>query len=303
MLVHIGYHKTATSFLQKRVFSQDGLFSLPWGAQSGQAVEYFVLTHSERFSPSEIRQNFIDQLPDDDDTVAVISHEALSGQPTKGRYYADRVAMRIHETFPEARIVIGIREQKKLLASLYYQYVKMGGTDPITKFIKTPTHRAGFRPTVRLDHFEYDLMLQLYQRHWKREDILVLPMEALESDHDRYVGQLLEFAGRPEDRIAPRDAVNIRRSGVAMRMERAFNRILPPPNPRPERYRDYPLAYRLKNRTLKVLERVVPSQTLDQIEHTKIVKHIENVVGDYFQDSNRRLAEMAGLDLKALGYF
>jgi hypothetical protein len=128
-------------------------------------------------------------------------------------------------------------------------------------------------------------------------------METLENDHDAYVGRLLNFAHRPDARIAPQASANTRRSSVAMSVERAFNRVLPPPDPRPETYRDYPLAYRIRNRTLSVLERIVPSEALDRIEHTRIANHIDAVVGDHFQASNHRLAEMTGLDLGALGYF
>ena len=56
-LVHIGYHKTATSFLQSNIFSNQTYFSQPWGKQPAKAVEWFILNHHERFSPEAPRQD------------------------------------------------------------------------------------------------------------------------------------------------------------------------------------------------------------------------------------------------------
>ena len=44
-LIHIGYHKTATTFLQQELFADDRTFQAPWKPQSAEAIEHFVLTH------------------------------------------------------------------------------------------------------------------------------------------------------------------------------------------------------------------------------------------------------------------
>lgn len=303
LLVHIGYHKTATSFLQKRVFTDRDRFCQPWGAQSSHAVEWFILTHPQRFSPAAARRDFFDRIEGGEGALPVISHEALSGNPIRGRYYLEQVSARIHETFPDARILIGIREQKKLLASLYYQYVRQGGTEPVEGFLPEGPVRPGFRPRVRLDHFEYDLTLAAYRRFWKSEDILVLPMELLQRDPAGYLGRLFGFAVVSQENVPVSRLVNAKRSNVTMRMERFFNRLFPTPDPRPEHYRDYPLAYRMKNRSLRLLEGITPLGRLGAAEQVRITAHIDRVVGDYFAEPNRRLAEMTGLDLEAMGYF
>lgn len=302
LLVHIGYHKTATTFLQGRLFSDTALFSQPWGVQAAPAVEWFILTHPERFSPEAARAEFDAACGPETDPVPVISHEALSGQPGGGRYYADRVVRRLHATFPEARIVIGTRSQKKLLVSLYYQYVKMGGTMPVTQFVTGPSTRIGFRPRVRLEHFEYDLMLDLYRRHYGADDILLLPMELLARDPGAYTRRLLDFAGLPEASLAPAPAENVRRAPVTMQLERFFNRFIPHPDPRPERYRDYSLAYRAKNRALRVFETLPGVARMGKAEQDRISAHIDTVVGDYYAESNARLAGMVDLDMADLGY-
>ena len=302
-LLHIGYHKTATSFLQASIFSNQTYFSQPWGVQASKAVEWFILNHAERFDADAARGDFLELTEGQNETVPVISHEALSGQPIGGRYYAERVAERIHRTFPDARILIGIREQKKLLSSLYYQNIRQGGTDTIEQFVRAPAGRFGQREKIWFDHFEYDLMLALYRRYWNPEDILVLPMELLQKDQSLYIRRLMDFAGFPEGAIEVKPSVNARRTNVTMRLERRFNQLVATPKPRPKKYKDYPLAYRMKNSALSLLEKFGPMQSMGRKEHARIGAHIEGVVGDHFAESNRRLASMTNLDLGEWGYF
>ena len=47
ILVHLGYHKTATTWLQSAIFSEERLgFVSPWGPQAGVAVDEFVLANA-----------------------------------------------------------------------------------------------------------------------------------------------------------------------------------------------------------------------------------------------------------------
>ena len=54
MLIHIGFHKTGTSYLQRYLFFKDSPdpFVAPWTVRSGEAIEHFVLTHPARFDAS-----------------------------------------------------------------------------------------------------------------------------------------------------------------------------------------------------------------------------------------------------------
>lgn len=302
-VIHIGYHKTATSFLQKQVFFDPRHFCLPWGKQAGQSIEHFVLEHAERFDPDQVRRDFLDKVDAGDGRVPVISHEGLSGNPINGLYYLDRVAERLHRTFPEARIVIGIREQRALLVSLYYQHVRQGGSKHVEGFLPAPRGRTGFRPTVRLDHFEYDLTHALFRRFWSAEDILVMPMELLMQDAQAYLQRLFGAVGRgaaPDDIRMER--VNEKRLEITMRTERLLNRFIETPNPRPATFGEYPASYRFKSHLLSAMDRLAPLRGIGS-EERRIKRYIYDRVGDHFAASNRALSEATGLDLEALGYF
>jgi hypothetical protein len=123
----------------------------------------------------------------------VISSELLSGNPHRGgrqaRVYADRLA----EAFPGARILITIREQKRLLASLYMQYLRRGGTKPVERYFdERPV--TGY-PTFSADNFCFDRLIAYYIGLFGRENVLVLTQEAMARDMRGYLAALNAFSG------------------------------------------------------------------------------------------------------------
>ena len=299
-LVHIGYHKTGTSYLQKKLFTDEAHFTIPWGAQSTMAVEHFLLAHPMRFDPEAVRGEFYAAIAEGDTRIPVISQEALSGRPVRGVYYADQVARRIRAAFPDARILIGIRQQEAMLESLYFQYIRMGGTDRLETLLGANTDRAGYRPTFRLDHLEYDLMIEHYAGLFGAQNVLALPLELLAADPAEYVARINGFLGLDWAPEMSRQAVNARRSDRVMQLERRLNMILPPPANRPKTYAETPLIYRMRNRVLRLLDRADRGRTGSTTD--AMSQLIDTHLGEYFCASNRRCADRTGLDLQALGY-
>ena len=118
-LIHVGYHKTGSTWLQKRVFADDAAgFCVPWAAGREEAVRAFIHPNPFHFAPAKAREAFEAGLEKarERSLVPVISHEGLSGDPMAGKYYGREVAERISRTFPDARILICIREQKATLS-------------------------------------------------------------------------------------------------------------------------------------------------------------------------------------------
>src|SRR5215218_14466 len=109
-LLHIGYHKTGTTFLQRRVFPEPG-FSLVAGAKALRPA--FVVGDPFGFDPMLVRETFRPAIEKvrERDLVPVLSAERLSGNPHSGGYDSKQIAERLAATFPEARVLIVIREQ------------------------------------------------------------------------------------------------------------------------------------------------------------------------------------------------
>jgi hypothetical protein len=301
-VVHIGYQKTATSFLQTRVFSDRRHFSQPWGEQAAEAIEHFVLVHPQKFDPDIVRSRLLACTNPDDITLPVLSHEDLSGYPIHGLYYAEKVASRIHAAFPEARIIIAIRSQPAMLLSQYFQYVRQGGALSIEELISIDMETTGFRPTVRLDHFEYDLMLAQFLKYFPSKQILVQPIELLRQNREVYFERLADFLGIDEILDPPQEIILASRPDALMHIERFLNRIVQHPGSMSKPYSEWPLSYRAKNRVLRLTERLIKNTGFLTSKDQKIRAFIAEIVGDYYNVSNEKLTKMTGLDLKALGY-
>jgi hypothetical protein len=303
MLLHIGYHKTGTTFLQEHVFTRDKGFCSPWNVYTGEAIEYFVLSHPSRFHSELVRGSFASavEAAGGRDLVPVISHEDLNGHPLWSRYYGFQVAERLHATFPEARVLIAIREQKSMLRSLFGQYIVQDGMWPITDFIGTGNERPGFRPICRLDHLEYDLLVDHYRRLFGPDRVLVLPFELLKRDSLRFEQQIHDFAGtkqRAETYLPPE---NVGVGAMTLSVLRRLNQFTKKPPLPGNDYFAWPRSYRAKLRICNMLERITPARW-HAAKDQAIKGFIAQRVGNYYHDSNRRLAEMTGLDLGSFGY-
>lgn len=64
------------------------------------------------------------------DSTPVLSAERLSGNPHSGGYDSLQTAKRLHRLFPQAKVLVVVREQTEEILSCYNQYVRAGGVLP-----------------------------------------------------------------------------------------------------------------------------------------------------------------------------
>ncbi len=190
LLVHIGYHKTATTWMQNLLFKPDHGFRQLCGHQ--EVFDLIVGPHGLRFSPQPM-QNLIAQgckalQPGE---VPVVSSEILSGQFLYGGLESDVYAERIKAIAPDARILISIRSQMKALPSAYMQYLQRGGTLTPRQFFDGATELAFYG--FRAEHFEYDRLIAHYHRLFGAENVHVMTQESLKADMDGAVARLAAF--------------------------------------------------------------------------------------------------------------
>ncbi|WP_413869428.1 hypothetical protein [Albidovulum sp.] len=192
LLLHIGYHKTATSWMQQRLFVHEhGYHQI---ARHPEVWKHVVAPHGLLFDPepmrAQIRAGFSD-LPAG--MVPVISSEILSGHPFFGGIGSDDYARRLKAIAPDANVLISIRSQMRILTSVYMQYLLRGGTmGPQMFFAGDPELGFfGFRP----EHFEYHRLIGLYRDLFGPENVHVITQESLSADMDGATRRLAAFAG------------------------------------------------------------------------------------------------------------
>jgi len=192
IIFHIGYHKTATSWLQSLLFTPDhGYRQL---ATHPEIFKHIVQPHGLHFDASAMRGLITARMADvQPGEVPVVSSEILSGHPFQGGHESDVFAQRIKQIAPEAKILISIRNQMKILPSVYMQYVLRGGTMPYDRFFEGTNEPGYFGFTPR--HFEYDLLVAHYQSLFGPENVVVLTQESLQADMAAASAELAERLG------------------------------------------------------------------------------------------------------------
>jgi hypothetical protein len=301
-LIHVGYPKTATTWLQNEILADQTLgFNRFDPSLLGHVVSSFIIPNPYTFDPEVARStNLFDNRanPPADHLLPVITYELLIGNPLGRSYHGYQVAHRLHATFPGAKIFISIREQKSMALSLYREYLKQGGVHDIESFIGKRQHDPGFRPHCDPDFFLYDQPVELYQSLFGKEQVLVLPYELLRSRPKEYLKKFTDFCGTPE--ISPplaSRATNVGRGALAGALRRPFNRLLgtSPIAPPSGLYRE------LLNRLEQLISRATP-MWLDRRVERKLKRHIAYVMKDRYDTSNRTLSSLIDIDLEELGY-
>jgi hypothetical protein len=192
LLLHVGYHKTATTWMQRRLFVPAHGFRQV--AFHREAFDHVVAPHGFDFDPAPLAALLAERnaalAPGE---VPVLSSEILSGHPFQGGHESDVYAERLARIAPGARILISIRSQLKILPSVYMQYVLRGGTLPYDRFFAGNDELGyfGFTP----GHFEYDRLVAHYQRLFGADRVHVLTQESLRQDREGAVAALAAFAG------------------------------------------------------------------------------------------------------------
>lgn len=192
LLLHVGYHKTATSWMQNLLFVPGHGYQ-----QISTHKEVFsriVQPHGLRFDPAPMRALIAERMAGlGEGEVPVISSEILSGHPFLGARESDVFAERLKQIAPDARILVSIRAQMSILPSVYMQYILRGGTMPYDRFFQGTEEPGyfGFSP----EHFEYDRLIARYQALFGAENVYILTQESLKADMDGAVKALADFAG------------------------------------------------------------------------------------------------------------
>jgi hypothetical protein len=295
-LVHIGYHKTGTTWLQQEVFSRPTVgFSQVGGAQRLIAVNAFS------FRPRKVRNQLERRIAEVRDVglTPVLSSERLSGAPHFGGYDSEIIADRLAAVLPNARIMVVIREQKEMFLSIYKQYIRRGGAASLRQYLATP--RDGYwMPQFRFEYLEYHRLISRYQDLFGVRNVLVLPYELLRARPEDFLAKVSEFVGLPpaEPRNRP---MNVSLSALSLSLRRHANRylVLDPVNPAPPF--DFRRSHEILERSCRAVDAVAPETLLERYERRWRHRAAREVATRYAH-SNARTAALTGLDLRTFGY-
>ena len=231
--IHIGHHKTGTSWMQQELFTKEHGFCLlndyqePWKDALIRA-----LVTGDGYEPERLRDLVRERW--DGVGIPVVSAERLSGHPASGGFDQVQIAQRLHACFPEAIVVIGTRDPEETKKSTYKQLVREGYLGKDLSAMESTDWKI---PQVREAYFQHLQLVQHYQSLFGKGQVVELPYIQLEHEPQRWINALEGAFGQSLNiRLTDqhRKRVNQSLSERSIRVERVMNYFRKTPlNPYP----------------------------------------------------------------------
>lgn len=300
--IHVGYPKTATTWLQRRVFPFHPEIDY-WG--SGQPAHRRwirrILTDSDtEFDAEEMHGMFLAEHRNDA-RRHLISWESLIGeQSIASRWNPGLCADRMKAVFGEVGIIVTLRSQLTMLPSLYKQYVLEGGDANFKGFLGADGRETGM---FDLDNLEYADTIAMYRATFGAEAVLPCLYEELSQTPDRFLMRLSTFMGvKPfaldDSTRAKRDNQNLSQSCIAAM--RHWNRILQSGVARSLLPAQRKFCVAQAGRLLTVASRL--QSRLMSIADFDLTDSERRFVHNRYRHGNRRLDQETGLDIAPFRY-
>lgn len=225
MLLHVGYPRTATSFLQREIFLNHRVgCDIPFSDlhRCNNLVNQLI-TYPLNFESTETKKILFPLIQTivNKHLIPVISNEHLCAASGPRSQSAPIIADRLFELFPNAQILITTRNQSDTILSLYKSYCAGGGTEDIAHFMIAHNPRYFIA-----NHLFYHRLIALYVKKFSLRNVLILPYEKLILHPHEYIDTLLRFLSLPTDK---KKYINTQRQyrkssgSITNRLQRYFN--------------------------------------------------------------------------------
>ena len=321
VILHVGLHKTGTTFLQERVFpvlpGVRFVHPLHEPRPGDGPIEAFFLEmffrNAAHIDVAAHRARIHDWLAGVPEPTVLVSSEAIVGWPVENhsnfRVNADLLA----ELFPAAQVILVTRRQDKWVESAYSQVLKAGFSTSIERYLNFRDGRFGryniglyHGPNVDARDLDWGMFDAHYRRRFGEQAVLTLPFELFIADGHEFLRRLYAFMELGEDAgVFPdtEERVNTSWSPLAASVARLVNKV---PMPVKRALRDrLGKGWHPANLVSETVDRLRPESSQGKGKG-KGKKFLPPELGEQLmslhRENNRRLGERIAVDLSAYGY-
>ncbi len=296
ILLHLGYPKTGTSFLQERFFQKfNNIF---YNVPKPEIRKYFISPWAFGFESQKAEELCSKYLGTKKDVV-VFSSEDLSGFPHYHDFASKNIADRLYHCLPTAKILIVIREQRSMLKSSYFQYLKNEGSYNLDQYFMPP----GIKNFSR-DSLKYHYLIEYYQKLFGSNKVLVLPYELFRDNPQEFMSKICTHISLEPNEIIGQmnfsEKVNEGYPPALLGLKRYFNPFILKEYPNSGKtfyVRPIHALWYLSKRFWKIMPSAV-----DRKFEKKIKRKIEISAQNRYKESNRLTSILIGIDLAKYGY-
>ena len=185
-IIHIGFPKAASTWLQQSLFPAVKNYEI---VIESVVSEKLLKPGSFVFDPVACGKFFSAYS----NKPLLISDERFLGSFNLGwnnGAYTKELAGRLKNVFPEATILLVIRNQADIIASAYAQYIKDGGTLSIQRFLYPPENFT-FQNILKFsfEQLEYDRIIRYFETLFPKK-VKVFLYEDLQDDPGNFIQKL-----------------------------------------------------------------------------------------------------------------
>lgn len=207
MVLHIGFHKTASTSLQKALQRQRDMlleYDVYFEERDGQAIA-FALADNDIAKAEQIISHY-KQLPYQ---KYIISSEGLPGSFVDGYAEVKQHAAYLRNLLDGFEVVVlgCTRRQDSFLESAYQQLVKQGDCSDF----------AAFQAQIELHAFHWQKIVAPFAEQFGAKNLTLLPYEQLFDDHDAVMHAMLNQLDIPTDAFSMAGQENLSLSPRGLR--------------------------------------------------------------------------------------
>jgi hypothetical protein len=310
ILLHIGFHKTATTWFQSELFSRS---ELDFKLLSARNLVHQAFCISNPF-PCDRDKGVRQIVTEAHEATAlgryfVVSHERLSGYPASGGFDSRMLADRLKLHFPNARLFCLFREQRAMILSAWRQQVVDGGGLSLSHFIDPPEPEVRRMPLFDPMMYQYSHLLEHYRGLFGAGNVLFRPYEQFCAEPARILADLAHLLENEKlRRCAEGLATNMKTPNPSLSMPVLhMQRILNVLFARTQLSQGYLINIGTGpiRAVIRIIDRAIGRNMLrpmNSYSQRKALQKISGRLGVFFDDDNARLSRLIGMRLSDLGY-
>jgi len=303
---HVGYPKTATSFLQDYIFTQLKNVNYIPTSHIVESLLKIIVQDEFNFNYETIREDIQKKLIPNKSNI--ISFESLCGEFRFKNINQKLIADRLCKLFPESYIIFTIRNQYDLIESLYKQEIHQGGTKKFTEFINYKNGKLlpSYSPIdgrINLEMINYVPIINYYADIFGSSHIKIILFEIIKAKGiSSFIKEIVSFLGTNEPIIIPHKITNESFQSHQIKIARFLNRLF-----RKDKYIENGLIPEINIPILGKLNTSLVRKLLQSPLSFKILGHkpitnqiIKTQVKEYYKNTNKDLDKKYNLSLNTL---
>jgi hypothetical protein len=290
IFVHVGFPDQAGGWLRKNWFhAENGYVTVMTPREvNRELVEPAASSFDSEGLALELQQRV---RGIDEELVPVLSSARLSGDIDGAGAHGRQAIERLAALAPRARLLLVVREQRRMIRGLYEELVTRGMSQSLGELLNPKDLSQS--PLLNLEYFRFDERVAFYQELFGVDQVKVLPYEALESNPAGFLAELARFAHvsvKFKDR--PGEVVARRSLSETQGLSRLYLR----------RWRNYLLRSQSGRPAWSPATRRKQPGYVDEWLERRFMRRVEAATAGKFAAGNRRLQALTQLDLESFDY-